>query len=54
MMEGFDLILGKDWLDIVNPLVDWCNNIVFIRSRDQLHCVSGMPTAEVKPCMIKD
>ena len=22
MMEGFDLILGKDWLDMVNPLVD--------------------------------
>ena len=22
MMEGFGLILGKDWLDLVNPLVD--------------------------------
>ena len=22
MMEGFDLILGKDWLDMINPLVD--------------------------------
>ena len=22
MMEGFDLILVKDWLDMINPLVD--------------------------------
>ena len=34
MMEGFDLILGKDWLDMVNPLVDWCSNTVFIRLGD--------------------
>ena len=53
MMEGFDLILGKNWLNLVNPLVDWHSNIVFIRSSDQLHCVSGTPAAEVKPCGIK-
>ena len=53
-MEGFDLILGKDWLDMVNPLVDWRSNIVFIRLGDQLHCVSGIPAVEVKPCGIKD
>ena len=22
LMEGFDLVLGKDWLDMVNPLID--------------------------------
>ena len=53
-MEGFNLILGKDWLDMVNPLVHWHSNIVFIRSRDQLHCVSGIPIAKVKPYGIKD
>ena len=51
MMEGFDLILGKDWLD---KWIDWHSNTVFIRFGDQFHCVSGIPTAEVKPCGIKD
>ena len=53
-MEGIDLILGKDWLDMVNPLVDWRNNTVYIRSGDQLHRVSGIPAEEVKPCGIVD
>ena len=26
IMNGFDLILGKDWLDLVKPLVDWHSN----------------------------
>ena len=26
LMEGFDLVLGKDWLDTVNPLIDWRSN----------------------------
>ena len=54
MMEGIDIILGKDWLDMVNPLVDWRSNTVYIRSGDQLHRVSGIPAAEVKPCGIVD
>ena len=54
MMEGIDLILGKDWLDMVNPLVDWRTNTVYIRSGDQLHRVSGIPAEEVKPCGIVD
>ena len=54
MMEGIDLILGKDWLDMVNPLVDWRSNTVYIRSGDQLHRVSGIPAEEVKPCGIVD
>ena len=32
MMEGVQLILGKDWLDIMNPLVDWRSNTVFLRN----------------------
>ena len=54
MMEGFDLILGKDWLDMVNPLVDWRSNTVYIQFGDQLHRVSGIPAEEVKPCGIVD
>ena len=54
MMEGFDMILGKDWLDMVNPLVDWRSNTVYIQFGDQLHRVSGIPAEEVKPCGIKD
>ena len=54
MMEGIDMILGKDWLDMVNPLVDWRNNTVYIRSGDQLHRVSEIPATEVKPCGIVD
>ena len=54
MMEGFNLILGKDWLDMVNPLVDRRNNRVSIRSRDQLHCASAILIVEVRPCVIKD
>ena len=43
MMDGFELILGKDWLDMINPLVDWRSNTVFIRSGDELHTVIGIP-----------
>ena len=43
MMDGFELILGKDWLDMINLLVDWRSNTVFIRSRDELHTVIGIP-----------
>ena len=32
MMEGVQLILGKDWLDIMNPLVDWWSNTVYLRN----------------------
>ena len=30
LTEGFDLVLGKDWLDMVNPLIDWRNNHMYI------------------------
>ena len=52
MMDGFELILGKDWLDMINPLVDWRSNTVFIRSGDELHTVTGIPAVQVKPCGI--
>lgn len=52
LMEGYDIVLGKDWLDIVNPLIDSRNNKMYIRQGDQLHIVLGDPN--VQSCRIKD
>ena len=52
LMEGFNIVLGQDWLDMVNPLIDWRSNRMYIRQGDQLHIVSGDPN--VQPCGIKD
>ena len=43
LMEGFDVVLGKEWLDMVNPLIDWRSNRMYIREGDQLHIVSRDP-----------
>ena len=51
-MKGYDIVLGKDWLDMVIPLIDWRSNCIYIRQGDQLHIVSGDPN--VQPCRIKD
>ena len=52
LMKGYDVVLGKDWLDMVNPSIDWRNNCMYIRQGDQLRVVSGGPN--VQPCGIKD
>ena len=52
LMKGYDVVLGKDWLDMVNPLIDWRSNCMYIKQGDQLHVVSGDPN--VQPCGIKD
>ena len=52
LMEGFDIVLGKDLLDMVNPLIDWHSNRMYIKQGDQLHIVFGDPN--VQPCGIKD
>ena len=31
LMKGYDIVLGKDWLDMVNPLIDWRSNCMYIR-----------------------
>ena len=41
LMKGYDVVLGKDWSDMVNPLIDWRSNCMYIRQGDQLHVVSG-------------
>ena len=42
MMEVVQLILGKDWLDIMNPLVDWWSNTVYLRNGLQLEPIQGI------------
>ena len=31
LMAGVDIVLGKDWLYIMNPLIDWYSNTMYIR-----------------------
>ena len=54
MMEGVQLILGKDWLDIQNPLVDWRSNTVFLRSGSQLEPIHGISDKSGTHCQITD
>ena len=54
MMEGLDVILGRDWLDQMNPLVDWQSNSMVLRSGDRLEVVSGVKTEKVHSCNIID
>ena len=52
LMRGFDVVLGKDRLDVVNPLIEWRQNTIYIKQGDQFHILSGDPN--VQPCGIKD
>ena len=54
MMEGFSVILGKDWLDALNPLVDWRSNTVYLRVGNELHKVQDHSTGSLKSYGIKD
>ena len=47
MMEGIVVILGRDWLDIVNPLVDWRTNSLVLRNGNKLEVVEGIQTPQV-------
>ena len=51
-MESVDIVLGKDWLDVAAPLIDWCSYGLYIRQRDQLHIVPSGPKAQ--PCGTRD
>ena len=54
MMEGIQPILGKDWLDIMNPLVDWRSNTVFLRHGSQLEPIQGIREKSGTHCQIVD
>ena len=54
MMEGIQVILGRDWLDTVNPLVDWRTNSLVLRNGDKLEVVQGIKTSTGQSCQIVD
>ena len=41
MMEEVQVILKRDWLDMVNPLIDWKTNSLVLRYGDKLEVVKG-------------
>ena len=54
LMDGISIILGKDWLDMLNPLIDWRSNTVYLRVGEKLYKVQGQDSRTVKPSGIKD
>ena len=54
LMDGISVILGKDWLDTLNPLIDWRSNTVYLRLGDKLQKVQGQSSSNVQPSGIKD
>ena len=54
LMDGISIILGKDWLDTLNPLVDWRSNTMYLRLGDRVTRVQGHSSSAAKPSGIKD
>ena len=54
LMDGISIVLGKDWLDMLNPLINWRSNTVYLRVGDKLQKVQGQDTSAVQPSGIKD
>ena len=54
LMDGISIILGKDWLDMLNPLIDWRSNTVYLRVGERLQKVQGQDSSNVQPSGIKD
>ena len=54
MMERVQLILGKDWLDIMNPLVDWRSSTVSLRNDSHLEPIQGIREKSGTHCQIVD
>ena len=36
LMDKISVILGKDWLDTLNPLINWRSNTVYLKVGDRL------------------
>ena len=54
LMEDIQVILGRDWLDTVNPLIDWKTNSLVLRHGDGLEVVQGIKTPTMQACNIID
>ena len=46
----FDVILGKNWLAAVQPVIDWKNNVVIINKQDSMVNLNG--TQEAQPFIL--
>ena len=42
MMEGVQVVLGCDWLNMVNPLIDWKTSSLLLRNGNNLEVVKGV------------
>jgi Reverse transcriptase (RNA-dependent DNA polymerase)/Retroviral aspartyl protease len=40
-LHGFDVVLGKDWLEAVNPDIDWKSNLIRFRHAGKRHTLRG-------------
>ena len=54
LMEGIEVILGRDWLDVVNPLIEWRTNSLVLRNGDKIEVVQGIKTPKKQSCKIVD
>ena len=52
IMEGVHIILGRDWLDMVNPLIDWKTNSLVLRVNNELEIVKGVRSKDTTACKI--
>ena len=48
------MILGKDWLDTLNPLIDWRSNTMYMRAGDKLQKLQDHNSSPAQPSGIKD
>ena len=53
MIKGVQIILGCDWLDMVNPLIDWKTNSLVLRCGNKLEVVTGV-SSNTAQCKIRD
>ena len=48
------MILGRDWLDMANPLIDWKRNSLVLRVNNELKIVEGVRSKNMISCKIFD
>lgn len=54
LMTGVDVVLGMTWLETVNPLIHWVTHTLYIRDRDTLYPITGVPAdEEIQPGTVK-
>ena len=54
MLADVQVILGRDWLNMVNPLIDWKTNSLVLRVNNELEIVKGVQSKDTTACKIFD